>query len=105
MKDGQGCRAEKSEGWFTYTRDWVLNTGIGAAAGLGPKGNEIPKSDERDVCLIKYSITNNNKIHDLRIQLYDMSTPGDGKHAVGAHKQFIVSITLGLFSILSAFYA
>ena len=41
--------------------------GKGAAAGLGPEGKEIPKDDERDVCLIKYSITNSNKVHDLRI--------------------------------------
>ena len=54
--------------------------GVGSAAGLGPEGETIPKDDERDVCLIKYSITNNNKIHDLRIQLYDMSEPGDGVH-------------------------
>ena len=67
VKDGQGCRPNNEEGWFSYERSLILNLGVGAAAGLGPKESRIPKNDEREVCLIKYSITNKNKIHDLRI--------------------------------------
>ena len=68
LKDGQGCRPEKKEGWFKYPRGKVLDLGLGKAAGQGNAGSEIPRDDERDVCLYKYSITNKNKIHDLRVQ-------------------------------------
>ena len=86
----------------------ILNLGVGAAAGLGPKASRIPKNDEREVCLIKYSITNKNKIHDLRIQLYDTTVPGDGTRpmtAAGAHKSIIASISVGLLSLISVLYA
>ena len=61
---------------MNYTKSTIINMGKGAAAGLD--GRSI--KNEKDVCLVKYYMTNKNTIHDLRFQLFDMTAPGDGTH-------------------------
>ena len=78
--------------------------GSGAAAGLD--GRSI--KDTKDVCLVKYYMTNKNTIHDLRFQLFDMTEPGDGTHkktSASRVKPFITkATTMGIFILLYATY-
>ena len=62
LNDGQGCRIDDKEKIMNYTKGTIINMGKGAAAGLD--GRSI--TDEKNVCLAKYYLTNKNTIHDLR---------------------------------------
>ena len=65
-KDGQGCRSDNV--WNTYTRNQQFYMGVQPSVN----GSPILR---RELCLVKYEMTNENKKSDLRMVINNMDPP------------------------------
>ena len=86
-QDGEGCRANPSDEMQPYIKGapWI----IGDVDGTG--------FNEGTLCLVKYMIDNDNKYHDLRIQIYKMSDGDDEED--NAYRPFLLTTALALLSV------
>ena len=64
--DGQGCRADGQ--FIDYPHDKQI------IMGEQPLQNGV--RDERIACLVKFQIDNQNALHDMRIQIFNMGPSG-----------------------------